>query len=744
MGNELLASKVVTQREAPALLAIEGVPTSSVGLVGVTQWGPIGEPTLITSFKEFKDIFGGFIEDHHLAVDLYLALKAPQGSKRVWVTRVTHFGDPDDATTTTAAKASTTLDYTAQSQGAVTSGNAGPWNLSDGETLVIHCDEDVGGPDTVTFNGTAARLVGGAWVGGLAAGEAVTLSCDGDPDDQVFTFAGGETVDQAAALINTTASGFRAIMVGGATLDFESDTEGTDSRIWLKAESVPGVAAKLGHVVAGAATAGGGNVGNIDSVTFAEAKSLIEAGVVNPVTGVTCTEETGGEITVTSNKAGGGAGSSVQIEVASTASDFAFDNLLHQGTNVSAPTVNVEGKYAGELIENWVCRVAAATNGEADRFNLLLVDDSGAIKEVFPNLIQGSGNVSDPDYVDTIVNDPTTGSRYIVATDDLGSDTRPVNGDYTLSGGDDGLTLLDDNDHLGLAGLGAYAWVPEFVALKAIPGRTSAAINQGLVIDAEAYGNFAILDPPSGQDATAVVVYAKTTAALYQLSEYAAIFWPWVKIPNPDASVYGSDVSEVTVPPSGAVLGATLQNDSRVGGVHEAPAGVENGRLWGVIGVEHRDALNPDKLDLVYPARVNPITRLAQGGSFFVDGSRTLLSTGPFPSIGESRGVIFIEQSIKRGTEWVRHRNIVQRLFRRIEAGIVAFLTGEMKKDAFATRDPETAFYVDVSSLLNPPSEQFAHKINIRIGLAKAKPAEWVILTITQDIRLLQEELGLE
>lgn len=740
MGNELLASKVITQREAPAILAITGVPTSSVGVVGVTEWGPIGEPTLITSWSEFKKIFGGFLSAHHLPVSVHMALKSPNGSKRLWVTRVTHFTDPDDKTTTAGVKASTNLTYNTLTLGAVTSGNAGPWNLESGQTLVIHCDADPGGPDTITFTGTAARLVGGAF-GVVPAGGTITMTCDGDPDPQVFTFVGGETVNQAAELINATASGFRAIVVGAATLDLESDTEGTSSAVAITADTL-GTAATLGHA-APSSGAGGGNVLNIDAVTFLEAKGLIEAGVVNPVTGVTCTEEATGELTITSNGTPG-PGSSVQVTGASTATDFNFDALVHSGGGGTGNTIVLDGKYEGARINTWIARVSAATSGEADRFNLTLLDSAGAIQEVWPNLIQGTPNAADPRYIDTMLNDTDTGSGFLTSADIGATNQRPTNGDYSLAGGDDGIGAIADADFIGLAGLGAYAWTPEFVAIKAIPGKTSAGINQALITDAESYGNFAVLDPPSGLDATGIVTYVKTTASLYELSEMGAIFWPWCQIPNPDEAVYGADSPSIYIPPSGPVIAAALQNDSRSGGVHEAPAGLENGKLWGVTGVEHRDALNSDKLDLVNPALVCPITRLAQGGAYFIDGHETLLSTGPFPSIGESRGMIFIEQSVKNGTQWVRHRNIVQRLFRRIKSGIDLFLIGEMRKDAFATRDPATAFYVDVGNQINPASEQFAQRLNIRIAVAKAKPAKWVIITVTQDIRLLQEELGLE
>ena len=72
---------------------------------------------------------------------------------------------------------------------------------------------------------------------------------------------------------------------------------------------------------------------------------------------------------------------------------------------------------------------------------------------------------------------------------------------------------------------------------------------------------------------------------------------------------------------------------------------------------------------------------------------------------------------------------------------VTAFLVREMRKGAFRSEDPSTAFYVDVSDQLNPLPEVFAGKMHIRIGLATNKPAKYIIVMVTQDTRALQEEL---
>ena len=108
--------------------------------------------------------------------------------------------------------------------------------------------------------------------------------------------------------------------------------------------------------------------------------------------------------------------------------------------------------------------------------------------------------------------------------------------------------------------------------------------------------------------------YMCTEAGLYNLSEYGAIYWPWVKILNPSPAAFGN-VETVTVPPSGAVAGVFSRTaDARPGGVYDPPAGVEKGVLKGVLGFETDEVLQEKARDLVYPKRVNPLTTQEVGG----------------------------------------------------------------------------------------------------------------------------------
>ena len=183
-------------------------------------------------------------------------------------------------------------------------------------------------------------------------------------------------------------------------------------------------------------------------------------------------------------------------------------------------------------------------------------------------------------------------------------------------------------------------------------------------------------------------------------------------------------------------------DSARVGGVYDPPAGVEKGRLIGAVGLETDEVREEAVRDILFPKRINPIVAEPGTRAPYVDGARTLKSTGNFPTIGERRGAIFIEQSVKAGLQVLRHRNNTPDLRALIDRSVETFLTNQMNVDAFRSKDPATAFFVDFGDGLNPASVVFAGKLIGRIGIATNKPAEFIILNFSQDTRALQAELA--
>lgn len=742
MSNALLSSKVAILEEEPSIRAIAAVQTSIVAAIGVTERGPIATPTLVTSFDEYKDVFGGYTADSDLA--LAAAGFFENGGQFLYVVRTVHYTDVSVAASKTSAPGTLTLQTpaTAPSAGYVTGSQVEPFNLEPGDDLDIAVDG--GGPSTATFTATAAaRENTPAETYALVDGMELLVAVDGGAPQSIlfltaeFVAIGAATAEEVAAVINAKIVGASAAATtGGTKVTITSDKRGTDSSI-----EVTGGTANAILTFNTAIVNGGGNVADIDAVTVAEVKTIVEAAVA----GVTVTN-VGGAARITSGTTG--PASSVQVQASSTADDeLGFDNATHSGLSGAAVnTLRIDGKTDGAYANGLEIQVAAATSGEADRFNLLVLDD-GIVLELFPNL---SMEDTDDRYVETIVNATSGGSKLVAAVDlDAATPSQtPNTGTFgPLTGGDDGLVGLADADFIGnsagATGIRALDTVQD-VNILIVPGQATAAIQNAMITYCEDTRNmsmFAVLDPPAGQSATAIITYTESTAGLLGLSEFGAMYWPRVKVLNPTTAVFGN-VDLITVAPSGIVAGVYARTDAaRPGGVYDPPAGIEKGILRGVLGFETEEVFDEKKRDLVFPKRINILTSFP-GAPKHIDGSRTLKGNGNFPFVAQRRGAIFIEQSIKNGTEFARNQNNTPKLRRTVLRSIRAFLIGEMKVGAFASEDPDTAFFVDFSDKINPATEVAAGRMNGRVGLAFNTPAEWIVIRFSRDTRALEAEVG--
>jgi hypothetical protein len=684
----------------------------------------------------FQDRFGGFTPNS----DLTLAAMGffENGGSQLWVVRTVHHTDVSDPATATAVRSFGFLTTPgAPTPAMVVSAAAEPFILDDGDRIVLSVDG--GADEDATFNGSAAQIpAGGAGPFALVDGQTLTLRFDGGAEQTVtlaaadFADIGAATADELAAVINAQIADGRATVEAGI-LTLSSDTEGSSSQV-----EVTGGTANPTLGFAAGVTSGAGNVADLSAVTASEVKTVVEAAIPS----VEVTAGVGGILEL--RTLGTGAAVSLQVQAA-TAVVFGFDNDLHSGSDSgAADAVRVEGKDPGAYADQIQTEVRTATSGEATAFDLAVIED-GVYRETFPNL---SMDPSHARYIESIVNDERTGSNLIRVIDQLLAG-HPVPDVQTLqlAGGNDGLTGLDDSDFVGSeagkTGLNAFDQVQDLTLLL-VPGRATSAVHNAMVSYCEVDRDgtvFAIMDPPANQGATDIVDYVQTTAALIELTEFAAIYWPRVLVLNPAKSVFGP-ADKIPVPPSGIIAGVYSRTDSdRPGGVYDPPAGIDKGRMFGVLGFETDEVLEEAKRDLVYPKRINPLTT-GPGLPRFIDGSRTLKGSSNFPYVAERRGVIFIERSLKQGLQFARHKNNTEGLRAQVRRTITAFLITQMNNGAFRSREPAKAFFVDVSETLNTPTVVFAGKLIARVGLATNKPAEFIVLRISQDTRALEAELA--
>ena len=588
MSGQLLSSKVVIVEEEPKVRGIPSAPTSVAGAVGLTERGPIGQAVLCSSFDEFQTKFGGFTPDSDLALAAMGFFE--NGGSQLWVVRTAHYTSVATPASVTAVRAAGFLVAGGgPTPGVLLGAAAGPFVLVDGDLIRLAVD---GGADVdAVFNGSAAAMAaGGAGPYALADGMTLLLRVDNGLEQAVafssadFADITNATATEVAAAINAVIVSGRATTPGGI-VRLASDTEGTSSRV-----QVTGGTANAVLAFPGAASAGGGNVANLRAVDVFEVKTVVEAAMPT----VVVAPGIGGVLDVRTVATGPAA--SVQARAA-TAAAFGLDTTRHTGAaSGTANAVRVEGKDPGAYANRIDAEVRAATNGSPTAFDLLVVED-GVYREAFPNV---SMNPDDARYVDRVVNDPRTGSLYVRAIDQLlvGMPVPPPQ-TVSLAGGGDGLVGLDDNDFIGSdvgkTGLHALDRVQE-LALLLVPGRATPAVHNAMLRYCEAVRGgtvFAVLDPPANQSAAEMVTYVSATAAIENLSEYGAIYWPRLKVLNPQRSVFGS-AAQIVVPPSGIVAGVFARTDAaRIGGVYDPAAGIDAGRMFGVLGFESDEGFVP-------------------------------------------------------------------------------------------------------------------------------------------------------
>lgn len=741
MSNELLASKVIINEEEPRIRSVPALPTAVLAALGVTERGPF-EPTRVTSFEQYVRLFGGFTADS----DVALAAQGffENGGQFLVVKRIVHLTDVADESTRTSAAATLTLETaaTAATNGTVLADNSAPFDLEPNDTLQFSIDG--GATQTATFAAAAETLVSANTDPfALVDGQTLEIDIDGGAT-QTITFLTGSFVDIANATAEEVAAVINAGLVGASVVanagavEITSDTRGTASSV-----DVTGGTAAAAFAFP-ASVGGTGDVADIDAVSYAEIAAVVEADVV----GVTVSDAGGGRPRFTTDTAG--ALGSVQVLAASSADDeLGLDNAVHTGTSGAAvDTLEVNGKTDGSYANTLSIQISAATSGDADEFNLTVIDD-GVVVEVFPNL---SMNPTDSNYVETVVNQDAPNGSELISVVDLLASAPPTNlpavaTSGPLTGGDDGIAGLVDADYIGSAvgktGLRALD-LRDDITLLAVPGQATSAIHNAMIsyIEIARGGSmFALFDPPADATADDIITYVETTANILESTEHAAIYWPRIEMINPSPAVFG-DVDRVTAPPSGHVAGVMARTDaSRTGGIYQPPAGVERGLLRGVLGFEGGAAaqvLDETQRDLVYPKRINPLTS-ATGQPPFIDGTKTLRSGGNFPTVAERRGVTYIEQTIKRLLQYARHSNNTEELRESVTRTVTAFLTQQMKDGAFRTKDPATAFTVDFGKGLNPLEAVLQGKLTGRIGLATNRPVDFVILKFAQDVRALTE-----
>jgi phage tail sheath protein FI len=379
------------------------------------------------------------------------------------------------------------------------------------------------------------------------------------------------------------------------------------------------------------------------------------------------------------------------------------------------------------------------------RFRLAVVqfppDASGAPNtSATPNEVEAFENLStDPNdarYVVEVLNDEQRGSQY-VAMDPADPGTTTVqNADPTqLQGGADG-TVSDKidanaNDPWFTTALktvttqeGGALYTIDLFNLLCVPGLTDTDTLLSLVKFCKDRRAFLIAD--CGRDAQRSQLEAGPGITGIDVVNYGALYFPWLKAPDPLSQNRITDF-----PPCGFVAGVCARTDG-ARGVWKAPAGIDAG-VVGVVGpkVPLTDAQN----GTLNPHAVNCIRSFPVYGTV-VWGARTLEGDDQVGSdwkyVPVRRTALYIEESLYRGLKWVVFEPNDDPLWAQIRLNVGAFLQDLFRKGAFQGATPRDAYFVKCDKTTTTQNDINRGVVNVIVGFAPLKPAEFVILTIQQ------------
>jgi hypothetical protein len=236
---------------------------------------------------------------------------------------------------------------------------------------------------------------------------------------------------------------------------------------------------------------------------------------------------------------------------------------------------------------------------------------------------------------------------------------------------------------------------------------------------------FLIVDVPA---TTSTLLAAQTwiKAASTPKSKNAAAYFPWVVLPDPL-----QDYRPRPFPPSGILAGLYARTDG-TRGIWKAPAGTE-ANLRGPQGVAYK--LSDAENGTLNPLALNAIRALPIYGTV-AWGARTLVGADQMASewkyIPVRRLALYIEESLYRGTQWVIFEPNDEPLWSQIRLNVGAFMHNLFRQGAFQGVSPREAYLVKCDKETTTQNDIDRGIVNILVGFAPLKPAEFVILKISQ------------
>ncbi|MEO8576214.1 MAG: phage tail sheath subtilisin-like domain-containing protein [Gemmatimonadales bacterium] len=263
-------------------------------------------------------------------------------------------------------------------------------------------------------------------------------------------------------------------------------------------------------------------------------------------------------------------------------------------------------------------------------------------------------------------------------------------------------------------------------------GDTLPAVYQAALTFCSEHRAMLVVDSPAAWSANRETAAAKAVAGLTDLglsgvaARNAALYFPRVRIPDP---LRGGRIE--TFVPCGIIAGVMARTDTQRG-VWKAPAGLD-AALSGISGLDA--PLNDQENGQLNPLGINVLRSFPVYGNV-VWGARTMRGADQiadeYKYIPVRRLALYIEESLFRGTKWVVFEPNDEPLWAQIRLNVGAFMHNLFRQGAFQGTTPKDAYFVKCDKETTTQNDINLGIVNIVVGFAPLKPAEFVIIKLQQ------------
>ncbi|WP_328617042.1 phage tail sheath subtilisin-like domain-containing protein [Amycolatopsis sp. NBC_00355] len=235
-----------------------------------------------------------------------------------------------------------------------------------------------------------------------------------------------------------------------------------------------------------------------------------------------------------------------------------------------------------------------------------------------------------------------------------------------------------------------------------------------------------IVDLPGGVAPAGVPNALAAAGVTGEAARNAAVFYPKLLQRDPTADGRSGEFASC-----GAVAGVIARTDA-TRGVWKAPAGVDAALAGGTsLAVTLTDEEN---------GRLNALgvncLRAFPGTGPVVWGARTMRGSDQlgdeYKYLPVRRLALYLESSLFRGTQWAVFEPNDEPLWSQLRLAIGSFMQGLFRQGAFQGTTPAEAFFVRCDKDTTTPDDVAAGRVNVLVGFAPVRPAEFVVLQIQQ------------